>query len=102
MLDLGRRARKAALFFVAAVTTGCGLVVLFELMPDQVRSAPTAILLGVLALLVLPGVTLAAMELDRRAHAHAARRHPGGHRTESGGRHRHLRSRQHHSREMQA
>ncbi|MCC6660543.1 MAG: hypothetical protein IT437_06615 [Phycisphaerales bacterium] len=69
MLDFGRRARRAALLFVATVTTGCGLVVLFQLVPDRVGAAPTAMLLGVLALLVLPGVTLAAMELDRRTAA---------------------------------
>lgn len=88
MLDFGRRARKAALLFVAAVTTGCGLVVLFQLMPDQVRGVPTGLLLGVVALLVLPGFTLAAMELDRRAHARAPHRHGPGHRPESGQRHR--------------
>jgi hypothetical protein len=86
MLD--HRARKAALLFVAAVTTGCGLAVLFRLMPDQVRSAPTAILLGVVALLVLPGFTLAAMELDRRTRGPRPHRHAAGERPESGERHR--------------
>jgi hypothetical protein len=88
MPDFGRRARKAALLFVAAVTTGCGLVVLFQLMPDQVRGVPTAILLGVVALLLLPGFTLAAMELDRRAAGPRPHRHAAGERPESGERHR--------------
>lgn len=98
MVDPGRSLRKAALVFVATVCTGCGLFLMFRLMPDRVEVAPTATLLGLLGLLVLPGVTLAALELDRRAVARAnpegnpvaPRRgaHEPAERPESGERHR--------------
>jgi hypothetical protein len=102
MSQVGRTLRKAALVSAATASTASGLFLLFRLMPDHVRIAPTAALVGLMALLVLPGVTLAALELDRRAarraearraapsSEHSARRdlHDHGVRPESGERHR--------------
>ncbi len=66
----GRVLRKASLILVAAVSAFCGLVLLWrETAEARLSGAPTEYLLWLLALLVLPGVTLAAIELDRRANA---------------------------------
>lgn len=100
MVDPGRSLRKAALVFLATACTGCGLFLIFRLMPDRVGVVATSTLLGLLGLLVLPGVTLAALELDRRAvsrgrpgdqdaaDGHRREAHEPGERPESGGRHR--------------
>lgn len=67
MSKLGRSLRKAALVLIAAASAACGVFLMAVLMPDGIREAGTGHLLGLLGLLVLPAVTLAALDLDRRA-----------------------------------
>jgi hypothetical protein len=60
--------RRAALGAVAAISVAMALFLVWYLVtPARIAAAPLTGLLGVLALMVLPGATLAAWELDRRA-----------------------------------
>ena len=60
--------RRAAVAVVAALSVVMALFLVWYLVtPSRIGAAPLTGLLGVLALMVLPGATLAAWELDRRA-----------------------------------
>jgi hypothetical protein len=60
--------RRAAVAAVAAISVAMALFLVWYLVtPARIGAAPLTGLLGVLALMVLPGATLAAWELDRRA-----------------------------------
>jgi membrane protein implicated in regulation of membrane protease activity len=65
--------RRAAVVTIAALSVGLAVFLVWHIVtPAQIAGAPLAALLGVLALMVLPGATLAAWELDRRAARTAA------------------------------
>jgi hypothetical protein len=60
--------RRAAVAAVAALSVAMALFLVWYLVtPARIGAAPLTGLLGVLALMILPGATLAAWELDRRA-----------------------------------
>ena len=60
--------RRAAVAAVAALSVVMAVFLVWSLVtPARIGAAPLTGLLGVLALMVLPGATLAAWELDRRA-----------------------------------
>lgn len=64
------RSRRVALWVFAAVSPVLAITLLAVLIESGVlSSAPTGVLLGVLGLLVLPGVTIV---LERRAQRHVA------------------------------
>lgn len=63
-------ARRPALCLVSLASMFAGGVTLWAMLdPESVRNASTPLLLGVLALLALPLLTLVAFEADRRARA---------------------------------
>ncbi|MEM9166929.1 MAG: hypothetical protein AAGB48_07865 [Planctomycetota bacterium] len=67
LIRRAHRARRAALACLAAVSTLLALVMVFVwLAPDAIRITPTGTLLGILGLLVLPALTIAAWAWDRR------------------------------------
>ena len=69
-----RRARKLALMLVAFVSIAAAFVAVYsQAGPGQIARAETIELLGLVALLVLPGATIIALRLDSRA-ARARRR----------------------------
>ncbi len=66
-------ARRPALCLVSLASMIAGGVTLWAMLdPESVRNASTWLLLGVLAMLALPLLTLAAFETDRRNRVHRA------------------------------
>jgi hypothetical protein len=66
-------ARRPALCLVSLASMLAGGVTLWAMLdPESVRNASTSLLLGVLALLALPLLTLAAFETDQRNRAERA------------------------------
>src|SRR5262249_30429871 len=68
MRSLFPRFRRAAIFFVGiGSVVGAGFLVWLLATREQMGSLSNAHLAGMLALFLLPGATMAAWELDRRA-----------------------------------
>jgi hypothetical protein len=59
--------RKAAVIFIAVVSVVFAIFLVWHLVPGRIGQVATGGLLAVLALIVLPALTAAAWELERRA-----------------------------------
>lgn len=59
--------RRASIIFVALGSAACAVFLIWRFVSvEQIGAVPTAHLVGVLGLFVLPAATLAGLEIDRR------------------------------------
>jgi len=75
-----RSARKWGVVFVAVASVSAGARIVWDVVqPGVLHAVPTTALLVLAGLFILPGLTMIAWDLDRRAAAHAPAQTPPPH-----------------------